>query len=262
MEIFAHHAHVFPDGSQEGGSISALLSLMDDCDVGKAVCFAPFARQAPEIDRNAWLAETIAPIDRLYGFGTVDFSREDIAEQVDRIAEMGLLGIKVHPAYQAIPVLSDKARAVYSAAERLGLFVTFHTGIHWHRISHYHPLLFDEIAFEYPKLSFSMEHVGGFCFFNDAPAVLENNMFRKNAAIYAGLTSVFDDGQKFWYLSDRQLQDLIWQVGDDTSFFGLDFPWNNARSVRDAIKRIRDLFPEDTACKILGGNLTKALRLA
>ena len=37
MEIFANHAHVFPDNVREQGSIDSLLALMDTCDIARAV---------------------------------------------------------------------------------------------------------------------------------------------------------------------------------------------------------------------------------
>ena len=40
--------------------------------------------------------------------------------------------------------MGDKACEVYSAAQENGLFLSFHTGLHWHRIADYQPLLFDE----------------------------------------------------------------------------------------------------------------------
>lgn len=61
--------------------------------------------------------------------------------------------------------MDDKACEVYSAAQENGLFLSFHTGLHWHRIADYQPLLFDEVAWNFPRLKFSMEHVGGYHFF-------------------------------------------------------------------------------------------------
>lgn len=74
--------------------------------------------------------------------------------------------------------MGDKACKVYSAAQENGLFLSFHTGLHWYRIADYQPLLFDEVAWNFPRLKFSMEHVGGYHFFRDALAVICNNHHR------------------------------------------------------------------------------------
>ena len=75
--------------------------------------------------------------------------------------------------------MADKLQDFYAAAEELGLLLCFHLGVHWHRIKDYHPLLCDELAYFYPKLKFTMEHVGGLSFFFDALAVLTNNLEKR-----------------------------------------------------------------------------------
>lgn len=42
MRIFANHAHVFPRAVREDGTVDALLRVMDDCGIEKAVAFATF----------------------------------------------------------------------------------------------------------------------------------------------------------------------------------------------------------------------------
>ena len=41
-KIFANHAHVFPSESKPEGTVEKLLELMEECEIEKAVCFAPF----------------------------------------------------------------------------------------------------------------------------------------------------------------------------------------------------------------------------
>lgn len=261
-EIFAHHAHVFPASAFPGGTIDDLLRTMDDCGIARCVAFAPFSRYVGDMDANAWLAGAIRSEDRLTGFGVINMDREDVEAQVDRIPEHGLRGIKMHPAFQRFPLMGEKARRVYARAEELGLFISFHTGIHWHRISEYNMLLFDEVAFHYPALHFSLEHAGGYCFFQDAMAVLLNNA-AQTPRVYAGMTSVCDrDMNRFWYLNDQQILDLIWLAGDDRLIFGLDFPYNDREKIAQAIRRFEDMdLSEETKDKLFGGNIVRALNI-
>lgn len=264
-EIFAHHAHVFPKAVREDGTVDVLLRTMDACGIAKAVCFATFPSQLPtgSPEPNAALARRIAGEGRLRGFGVIDFAKGDLRGQVDRIADLGLRGIKLHPAYQHFAIDGEAAFEVYARAEELGLFLSFHTGVHWHRIRDYQVWRFDEVAYHFKRLRFSMEHVGGYCFFNEALAVMLNNMHRGRGdeRIYAGLTSVFDpDVNRAWHLSDDKIHDLIWQTGDTTSIFGLDFPYNGTQRIQAAIAHVRGLdLPEETKQRILGGNLTRIL---
>src|ERR1700722_4315867 len=147
----ANHAHVFPAALNPAGTIDQLLVHMDACDISQAVCFAPFAHQtvAQKLEPNAWLAAELKSKDRLLGFGTIDFTRSDIAQQVRQIADRGFKGIKIHPPGQKLKILSPPALEAYRAAEEVNLFLVFHTGIHHHRLSDARIVDWDEIAHEF-----------------------------------------------------------------------------------------------------------------
>jgi len=129
-------------------------------------------------------------------------------------------------------------------------------------------LLFDEVAYNFPNLKFSMEHVGGYSFFKEALLVMNNNS-RKGNHIYAGLTSISMEKDEFgnlragaWSLTDDELCDLIHQTGAKNSIFGLDFPYKDAEYTKNAIERIKNLPISEEAKKgILGENLKVALNL-
>jgi predicted TIM-barrel fold metal-dependent hydrolase len=161
---------------------------------------------------------------------TIDFVRDNLKEQVDEIADCGLKGIKLHPQAQEFGIDSERAFKVYERAEELGLFISFHSGIHWHRLSESSVMLFDEVAYNFPELRFSMEHMGGYSFFNEALAVMVNNSRGGiQPRIFAGWTSIFDESEmSVWSLTDRQLEVLIFQTGEDNQIFGLDFPFKKA----------------------------------
>ena len=136
--------------------------------------------------------------------------------------------------------------------------------MHWHRIRDYQVWKFDEVAYNFKRLRFSMEHLGGYCFFNEGLAVMLNNMnHRDEPRVYAGLTSVFDpDMNRAWNLSDDKIRDLFWQVGDDAEIFGLDFPYNQTPEIRAAIEHFSNMdLPEETKKKVFAGNLERVLGL-
>lgn len=267
--IFANHAHIYPEVLRKSGTVDALLELMDECEIEKAVCFATFHDRFSEsnldMNTNEFLAKEIAAHSELYGFGTVDFERDDIEEQVKQIEALGFYGIKLHPAYQEFNIMSEKAQRLYSQAQDRNLFLSFHTGIHWHRIADYKMLLYDEIAYNFPKLRFSMEHLGGYHFFRDGLAVMVNNSRNEIRNTFAGWTSIsvpenglFDE----WSLSDDELRTLVYQTDNFSHIFGLDFPFNNAQKVKKAIDRIINLdIPEEAKEGILGKNLARELKI-
>src|SRR5262245_51142087 len=154
-EIFAHHAHVFPESANPHGTVERLIRLMDECGVAQAVRFPPLAFQVPGVDHNRWLAGAIASQSRARGFGPVESARSALRGQVRKARELGLLGIKLHPNTQKFDILSPQAMEVYAAAQEHKLFLSFHTGVHHFRIKSYNLLGFDEVTHDFPDLRFS-----------------------------------------------------------------------------------------------------------
>lgn len=268
-KIFANHAHIYPKCLRENGCVDALLELMDECEIEKCVCFATFADKLKEngmtVDTNEFLAKEIAPHKNLYGFGVIDFDYDNLEEQVEKIASLGFYGIKLHPAYQEFNIMGEKAQRVYAAAQDKNLFLSFHTGIHWHRLADYQMLLYDDMANKFPKLRFSMEHLGGYHFFREGLAVMVNNSRNEVRNTFAGWTSIAMDDNglyDYWSHSDDELKTLVHQTGPYNHIFGLDFPFKKVDYTKKAIQRIIDLdIPEEAKEGILGKNLARELNI-
>jgi predicted TIM-barrel fold metal-dependent hydrolase len=279
ISILANHAHVFPAAINPDATIDRLLRLLDACGIDQAVCFAPFAQQcdghpcgdAGAGGHNAWLARQLERHrDRLYGFGTIDFRRADVAEQVRAAADLGFRGLKLHPNTQRFDVLGERPLQAYAAAEQHNLFLVLHSGVHHYRIANYRVLKFDEVAHQFPRLRFTLEHVGGYSFFNEALAVIFNNIpfppdpKRPRGNVFGGLTSCFTPHYlRFWYLAPERLQELLMQVGAEYLIFGMDFPYNLEANIQYALKRLREEVPDEAQrTLILGGNLRRELGLS
>jgi predicted TIM-barrel fold metal-dependent hydrolase len=265
MEIFANHAHVFPEDVRSEGSIDSLLSLMDQAHIARAVCFAPHRHKLAEEgypEPNEWLAEAIADEPRLVGFACINPTTDDAVARLGAAGTMGLQGCKLHPATDKYDILDERAMDFYAAAEEMGVLLDFHVGPHWYRIAHYHPLKLDEIAFAYPKLAMVFEHLGGMPFYHDVLAVLGNNLpIGRPGHLYGGISSVLNrDLQKLWYLGIERIGEAIFILGEDMPIYGLDFPYNPIELVRDEIRTLRTLELSDEGfAKLFGGNLERAI---
>lgn len=269
LRVLANHAHVFPESINPNGTLARLLQMMDACGIEQAVCFAPFPHQAQgrQIDPNTWLAHEIKDNPRLFGFGTIDPTRADVRDHVKECYELGLRGLKLHPNAQRFDILSPRLFEVYDEAQKRNLFITFHSGVHQAKLLETAVLRFDEIAWAFPDLRFSMEHVGGYHFFNEALAVIFNHVpppwEKGKCNVFAGLASVFTpDHNRFWYLSNERLKELAAQVGVQQLIFGLDFPYNLEKETNVALSTIRALFSPPEQELILGGNLRRELGLS
>ncbi len=271
--IFANHAHLFPHNTKPNGDIDCLKALLDECEIEGAVCFSPFWHQmdmyAHTTGQNPceWTANALKKEPNLVGFGTVDFDRADLKEQVKKIKDLGLKGIKIHPAAQEVNIAGKELFEVYEQAQEEGLFISFHTGLHWHRIADYQMLLFDEVAYNFPKLRFSMEHMGGYSFFKEALLIMNNYSRNEIQNTFAGWTSIAMETDAMgneragaWSLTDDQLCTLIHQTGHERSIFGLDFPYKGVAETKAAIERIKNLpITEEAKKGILGDNLRRIL---
>ena len=74
-----------------------------------------------------------------------------------------------------------------------------------------------------------MEHIGGYCYFNETMAVLINNARPGQALrVYGGFTTIFfhEGKHKLWYLSEQQRHDVIWLLGAEYVIYGIDYPYN------------------------------------
>ena len=108
--------------------------------------------------------------DAFTGLGSVDPHKPSAVDEVARIAELGLHGVKFHPSLQAFAPDDPKYWPVFAACERHGLLALFHTGTsgigarqpggQGIRIDYAHPLKLDAVAAAHPELTVVAAHFG------------------------------------------------------------------------------------------------------
>ncbi|HZZ53143.1 MAG TPA: amidohydrolase family protein [Trebonia sp.] len=108
--------------------------------------------------------------DAFTGLGSVDPHKPSAVDEVTRIAELGLRGVKFHPSLQAFAPDDPKYWPVFAACERHGLLALFHTGTsgigarqpggQGIRIDYAHPLKLDAVAAAHPQLTVVAAHFG------------------------------------------------------------------------------------------------------
>lgn len=65
---------------------------------------------------------------RIISFGSVHPNSDIVEEELNRLKENGIKGIKLHPEYQEFDVLNDKAQEIYRLCGKLGLIIVLHCG--------------------------------------------------------------------------------------------------------------------------------------
>ncbi|HXL88538.1 MAG TPA: amidohydrolase family protein [Streptosporangiaceae bacterium] len=120
--------------------------------------------------------ETVAQACRDYpdvftGLGSVDPHKGSAAvDEVRRIADLGLRGVKFHPSLQAFAPDDPAFDPIFAACEQHGLIALFHTGTsgigarqpggQGIRIDYAHPLKLDAVAAAHPDLTVVAAHFG------------------------------------------------------------------------------------------------------
>ena len=109
--------------------------------------------------------------DSFVGFGSVDPHKglRAVAE-LDRIADMGLHGVKLHPSLQAFAPDHESIWPLYEKCEELGLIALFHTGTsgigagqpggQGIKLDYARPIRLDAVAASFPDLQIIAAHFG------------------------------------------------------------------------------------------------------
>ena len=233
------------------GLVDQLENRMDEWGVDRA-CVLPIATK-PTQQRviNDWAAELKNSSSRMIPFGTVHPEADDLGDELQRIKELGLYGVKLHPDYQRFmaddPVLDE----MYGLIEETGLPVILHAG--WDCYSpnliHCSPERARKLKLRHPKLKLVLAHLGG------------NDQWEQVRDLLAGL-----DGELYFDTSftakcpDALMTEIIKKHGSDRILFGSDCPWESAAKMAEKLLRL-DITDNDRD-RIFGLNAERLLSLA
>lgn len=204
----------------------------------------------PEVnDYCAWIAGHDP--DRLIAFGSVHPQyTEDCAAEVERLHEMGIRALKVHPPHMlfaanayldSLPGLA----AVYATAEKLRMPVMIHTGTSVFpgaRNRFADPMAADDVAVDFPDLPLILAHAG-------RPLHMETCRFlaRRHKNLWLDISGI---------PPKRLLQYLPWlpELGDKI-LWGTDWPDLGVRGMGENADEFLTLdLPADLQRKVLRGN--------
>jgi uncharacterized protein len=157
--------------------------------------------------------------DRFVGFGSVDPLDPQAPAELERMKhELGLRGCKMGPIYQQVDPLSPAFLKVCATLERLELPMLIHQGttfVRFGSLMHARPILLDEIARTFPRLTIVVAHMGH-------PWVDETVVLvRKHPTVYADISALHP---RPWQLYNA-LRTAVEYGVDDKLLFGSDYPF-------------------------------------
>ncbi|HUP00947.1 MAG TPA: amidohydrolase family protein [Gemmatimonadota bacterium] len=161
----------FEDLKRMMGDPDAVLARMDEAGVAR---IGVINYVSPDLmgftERvNPWVAELArsAP-ERLIPFGGVDPWEDEGGEQVDRLLELGVRAIKLHPPHQEVQANAYREgltclEGVYRRAAEIGMPIMVHTGTSIFpgaRNVYADPLPLDDVGVDFPELTVILAHLG------------------------------------------------------------------------------------------------------
>lgn len=231
--MFLNHCHVFPHGAfpdqPELGTLPELDRFMREMGIERTVALAPFWGPRTKDcldgeDCNDWLLRHLEDYGNIVAAAALNPAAPNAGQAVELRVKQGFVGVKTHPPVMRFRIDDERCDEFYSAAEELGVFVLYHTGVHGGRLSDYRPILIDNVLAKHPRLKVIIEHMGisggiGRGFFDEAMSVVYNHSARWAAGgVYAGLTGMAKPQHR------QVLSDAIREAGSDRAIFGLDWP--------------------------------------
>ncbi|MBN1901011.1 amidohydrolase family protein [Candidatus Sumerlaeota bacterium] len=226
------HAHVFPDHIAEKavatlssaadikprgkGTVSDLLVKMDNAGVKQSILVSIATRPSQVKTINNWVLSQKS--DRLIPFATLHPEDPDRFNEIERIKELGFLGVKLHANYQEFypdePRVIDMARAMSDA----GLILLMHGGKDWaYEEINASPLRMARLMEAVPGLRIIIAHFGGFQTWNEVEEIL------------AGSPAWFDISFTLPFISQEDFLRIGRKHGINRLLFGADYPWSNAK---------------------------------
>jgi hypothetical protein len=197
--------------------------------------------------------------DTFVGFGSVDPLKGPRAvEELDRIAELGLKGVKLHPSLQAFAPNEEQHWPLYERCQELGLTLLFHTGTsgigagqpggQGIRLDFARPILLDAPAAAFPDLKIIAAHFG-------YPWHLEL------LAMALHKTNIYIDisGWSPRYIPTEVVRDMKGRL-QDQFLFGSDYPFLQPQRCLDELQALD--IPAPVLQKVLVDNGKRLLGIA
>ena len=227
------HTHCFPDKIAEraveklsdasggllnytDGTVCGLKAGMEKYNIDAAVVLNIATNASQQKNVNDFAASVNNNKD-LFAFGSVFPDSEDALEELERIKDLGLKGVKLHPDYQRFFIDDEKMKPIYKKISSLGLITVFHAGYDYGFAPPYGatPERIEKALkwFDSPVIA---AHWGGI---NCGEGVLEH---------LCGKDVYFDASFGYGMMPKYYAEKIIEKHGADKMLFGTDTPWHTA----------------------------------
>ncbi|MDR0914671.1 MAG: amidohydrolase [Oscillospiraceae bacterium] len=237
LQIIDMHAHIYPDKIAEKASIGVgeFYNLPMRNQAGSVANLLSSAAQSP-IEVTGFLVHSVAVTPKTVesinnfvsseckahpqfrGFGTIHAHTENFEQEIERIVQLGLRGIKIHPDTQQFDADCKEMFKIYEILQSKKLPILVHCGDY--RYDYSHPHRIKRIMQSFPNLRLIGAHFGGWSVWDLALEYLEDEN------IY------LDCSSSMKWLGKVRTRELIRRYGAGRILFGSDFPmWQHKKEI-------------------------------
>lgn len=258
----ASRTHAFSDGTN-----AALKASMNhagiDCSIVLPVATNP--QQVHRVNDNAVNVNKSASQTGIHSFGCIHPDMSDPLAELDRIAAMGLKGIKLHPAYQGTNFDDPNYLRILEHCGALDMVVLTHAGID---IGLPAPVfctpnqVLHALA-QVGPVKLILAHMGGWRMWDQVEELLSQAPVYLDTAFSFGPITPMDGAQfspeDLQMLDEEHFLRLVRIFGAERILFGTDSPWGGQT---ESLNRIQTLpLSQIEKDAILGGNAQRLLCL-
>jgi hypothetical protein len=231
MLIIDAHTHIFPDDIAQRilettarnfniktygkGTAADLISQMDKHEIRYAVVHMVSPTPASVKETNSWLIRLKE--ERLIKFGTLHPRLKNLSQEIDRLKDYNINGVKLQPDVQTFTV-DDRPLTypLYEALVKKNMAVMFHVGGEPQPAPHSRskPDMILRVAQDFPELKIIAAHLGGL------------NMWDAVNELLAGIDNVFmETSLTYKNIVPELAKKIIKKHGHNKIFFGTDYPF-------------------------------------
>ena len=277
------HTHTFPDQiaaetisalqaasrtkSFATGTNSGLQASMADSGVDCSILLpvATNPEKVPRINDKAVHNNKTWNKSGLYSFGCIHPHMDDTRRELERIAALGLKGIKIHPAYQHTYFDDPKYFQILEVCGELGLIVLAHAGIDIDLTSpvFYTPKMVRRSLNIAGPVKLILAHMGGWRQWEEVEDELADTSVYLDTSFSFGTLTPLDNvhlpESERNLMGEAQFLRFIRSFGTHRILFGSDSPWGDPSADISRIRALPLSSSEQNA--ILGENACKLLSL-
>ena len=215
--------------------------------VERAVVQPVATRAASVAGINDWAARN--QDGRVLFFGAMHPDHPEPAAEIERLAGLGLRGIKLHPEFQGFRPDEDRMAPIYEALIEHDLVLFFHAGadIAIDTVSST-PSMFARVLDAYPALRVALAHMGGWRQWDEVLDVL------------AGRDVVLETAFTLDFLGADRFVELVRAHGAERVAFGSDGPLGDVAGELEAFGALA--LEEDERAAIMWRNAERLLEPA